>query len=71
MSLSCGARATRCASFSGGRFSPATALDDRGLLPLNLDVSGLGDGELVFRTGTGPSGNKASDWTCWQGLTLK
>ena len=50
---------------------PATALDDRGLLPLNLDVSGLGDGELVFRTGTGPSGNKASDWTCWQGLTLK
>ena len=50
---------------------PATALDDRGLLPLNFDVSGLGDGELVFRTGTGPSGNKASDWTCWQGLTLK
>jgi hypothetical protein len=27
-------------------------------------VSGLGDGELVFSTGTGPSGNKASDWTC-------
>ena len=50
---------------------PATALDDRSLLPLNLDVSGLGDGELVFRTGTGPSGTKASDWTCWHGLTLK
>ena len=50
---------------------PATVLDDRGLLPLSLDVSGLEDGELVFRTGTGPSGNKASDWTCWQGLTLK
>jgi len=50
---------------------PATALDDRGLLPLNLDVSALEDGELVFRTGSGPSGNPSFDWTCWQGLTLK
>jgi hypothetical protein len=50
---------------------PATAFDDRGLISFEVDLAGLDAGELVLRTGPGPSGNNSTDWTCWQGIELR
>ncbi len=50
---------------------PFKNIADRGLHEFDLKLDGLGPGDLVFVTDPGPNNDRASDWTCWQGITVK
>ncbi len=50
---------------------PFKNIAERGLHPFNLSVESLGPGDLWFLTDPGPNNDRASDWTCWQGITIK
>jgi hypothetical protein len=48
---------------------PARRVEDRGLQSFRIDVSGLGEGALLFRTEPGP--NTSWDWTVWSDITIE